>query len=122
MSYIDETRDPAQHAGLDRQEPASKPRLSRSAKKDVALYAVARLGLFLVLTVIIHSVVIFLGMAQYFPVMMSALLALIIALPLSMFLFKNLRLRTTEQIAQWDSGRRAHKQQMRMQLQERLDD
>ncbi len=92
------------------------------AVRDVALYAFLRLLLFLVLTFIIHSIVILLGMADYFPLLVSMTLALILALPLSMFMFKGLRLRVTEQIARWDAERQAHRQELRDQLRERLDD
>ena len=101
--------------------PAQQPKLSSSTKKDVALYGLARLLLFIVLTAIIHGIVLAMGMAQSFPLLMSALLALILALPLSMLLFRKLRLRVNSEIARWDSDRRAHKEQMRRQLQERLD-
>ncbi|MEJ6549191.1 MULTISPECIES: DUF4229 domain-containing protein [unclassified Corynebacterium] len=96
-------------------------RLPAGAWRDILLYGLARLLVFVVLTVIIQSVAILLGMGQSFPLLMSALLALIVALPLSMLLFKNLRLRVNEQIAVRDAGRRAHKEQMRAQLEERLD-
>lgn len=101
-------------------ESIAKPKLGKKAVKDIVIYGVLRLVLFLVLTFVIHSVVILLGMAEFFPVLISAMLALLVALPLSMVLFKKQRLRATEQIAEWDSGRRAHKQQMRKQLEERL--
>lgn len=102
--------------------PDLKPgRLPVGAWRDIALYGLARLLVFVVLTVIIQSVAVLLGMGQSFPLLMSALLALIVALPLSMLLFKKLRLRVNEQIAIRDAGRRAHKEQMRAQLEERLD-
>lgn len=96
-------------------------RLSGAAWRDIALYGLARVLVFVVLTVVIQSVAILMGMGQSFPLLMSALLALIVALPLSMLLFKKLRLRVNEQIAVRDAGRRAHKEQMRAQLEERLD-
>jgi hypothetical protein len=96
-------------------------RLSPAAWRDIALYGLARVLVFVVLTVVIQSVAILMGMGQSFPLLMSALLALIVALPLSMLLFKKLRLRVNEQIAVRDAGRRAHKEQMRAQLEERLD-
>lgn len=100
---------------------AQQPKLSSSTKKDVALYGLARLLLFVVLTAVIHGIVLAMGMAHSFPLLMSALLALILALPLSMLLFRKLRLRVNGEIARWDADRRAHKEQMRRQLQERLD-
>lgn len=92
------------------------------AVRDIALYGFLRLALFLVLTFIIHMVVVLLGMANYFPLLISMTLALILALPLSMFMFKGLRLRVTQQVAAWDADRQAHKQELRNQLRERLDD
>lgn len=96
-------------------------KLPAGAWKDIALYGLARVVVFVVLTVVIQTAAILLGMGQSFPLLMSALLALILALPLSMLLFRNLRLRVNEQIAVRDAGRRAHKDQMRAQLEDRLD-
>lgn len=96
-------------------------KLPGRAWRDILLYALARIVVFLVLTVVIQSIAILLGMGQSFPLLMSALLALIIALPLSMFMFSKLRLRVNQQIAVRDAGRRAHKEKMRAQLEDRLD-
>ena len=101
-------------------QPQGKPKLSGKAWRDILLYAFLRLALFFVLTFVIHSVVILLGMAAYFPLLISMTLALLLALPLSMFMFKGLRLRVTEQVAQWDAGRKAHRRELRQQLEERL--
>lgn len=98
-----------------------KPKLSGEAKKNIVLYGVMRLVMFLVLTFIIHSVVILLGMAHFFPLLMSALLALILALPLSMFLFGSMRRKATEGVAEWDAARQHHKRELRQQLQERMN-
>ncbi|KAB1504592.1 DUF4229 domain-containing protein [Corynebacterium sp. 320] len=98
----------------------NKAKLSGAAWRDILLYAFLRFLLFLALTFIIHSIVILLGMANTFPLLISALLALILALPLSMVMFKKLRLRVTEAVAERDAGRRAHKEQMRRQLEQRL--
>jgi Na+/melibiose symporter-like transporter len=89
--------------------------------RDIFLYGLARLVLFIVLTVVIQLIAVLLGMGQSFPLAISALLALIIAFPLSMFVFKDLRLRVNEHLAVRDAGRRAHKDQMRAQLEERQD-
>lgn len=96
-------------------------KLGGKAWRDIALYGVARLLLFIVLTVVIELIVVALGMGKSFPLAISALLALLLAFPLSMFLFKGLRTRVNEQIAVWDAGRRKHKDEMRAQLEERLD-
>jgi small-conductance mechanosensitive channel len=89
--------------------------------RDIFLYGLARLVLFIVLTVVIQLIAVLLGMGQSFPLAISALLALIIAFPLSRFVFKDLRLRVNEHLAVRDAGRRAHKDQMRAQLEERQD-
>lgn len=118
-------RQPVQAAQATNAENAgSAPQAVNKGKavRDIALYGFLRLLLFLVLTFIIHSIVILLGMANYFPLLVSMTLALILALPLSMFMFKGLRLRVTEQVAAWDADRQAHKQELRNQLRERLDD
>lgn len=106
--------------GSAQAEPIGKPKLGGKAVRDIALYGLWRIVLFLALTFLIHSIVILLGMASFFPLLISAMLALLLALPLSMVLFKNLRLRATKHISDWDAGRRAHKLQMRKQLEERL--
>ncbi len=104
------------------QNSSEKPKLSGRAWRDVLLYAFLRVLLFVVLTVVIHSIVILIDLANFFPLLMSALLALILALPLSMLMFSKLRRRVTDQIAVWDAGRREHKRQLQAQLQDRLDD
>lgn len=96
-------------------------KLGGKAWRDIVLYGVARLVLFIVLAVAIELIAVLLGMGQSFPLAISALLALIIAFPLSMFVFKGLRLRVNEHLAVWGAGRERHKDQMRAQLEERLD-
>lgn len=98
-----------------------KPKLSGEAKKNILMYGLLRLVMFLVLTFVIHSVVFLLGMANFFPLLMSALLALILALPLSMFVFSSMRRKATEGVAEWDAARQQHKRELRQQLQERLN-
>lgn len=85
--------------------------------KDIFLYFLARLFLFIVLTVVIQGIAIL--MKAPVPLIMSSLLALILALPLSMFLFKGLRVRTTTALAEFDAERKAHKQHIQEQLEGR---
>lgn len=106
MTNKQNPQDPSQVEPALPGPPGQKPKLGSKAWRDVLLYGFLRLVLFLVLTFVIHSIVILLGMANFFPLLMSALLALILALPLSMMMFKNLRLRVTAQMAEWDSARR----------------
>ena len=53
------------------------------------------------------------------PLAILAVLALIVAMPASVFLFPKLRTRANEGVAVWDSNRRAHKEYVRRQLAER---
>ena len=101
-------------------EAARKPKLAGSAKRDIVLYGLARLGLFIVLAVIIHTIVVVMGMANFFPLLISMMLALLVALPLSMVLFKKLRVRTVQALAQYGAEKRAYKQQLRDQLEQRF--
>nr|WP_233195682.1 DUF4229 domain-containing protein [Corynebacterium sp. 13CS0277] len=98
-------------------EPIVDPALRRQARTDIALYGAARLLLFVVLTVVIQAVAWAVG-AQV-PLVMSALLALLVAFPLSMFVFKSLRLRVTREVAEWDAQRKAHKTWVKEQLEGR---
>ena len=81
--------------------PQIDPGLRARAARDFALYGAARLGLFLVLTVVIQG------------------LALLVAFPLSMFVFKKLRVRVTQEMAAWDAQRKAHKAWVKKELSER---
>lgn len=98
-------------------EPTLDKDLRNQAWKDVALYGLARLLLFIVLTVIIQSAAILIGAPV--PLLISSLLALIVAFPLSMFVFKNLRLKVNKEMAEWDAQRKAHKAWVKKELAER---
>ena len=80
----------------------------------VLLYALARIVVFLVLTVVIQLAANLIGAPV--PILISALLALIVALPLSMLLFTGLRLQVTREMAQWSDERRRHKRYVAEQL------
>lgn len=99
------------------QEPILDKSLRNRAWRDIALYGVARLLLFVVLTVIIQSAAILIGAPV--PLLISSLLALLIAFPLSMFVFKGLRMKVNEEIAEWDTQRKAHKEWVKKELAER---
>ncbi|APT83961.1 DUF4229 domain-containing protein [Corynebacterium aquilae] len=98
-------------------EPTLDPQLRAQVRKDFLLYGLARLGLFLLLTVVIALLALAIG--AHVPLVMSALLALLIAFPLSMFVFKNLRARVTREVAEWDAQRKTHKQWVKTQLEGR---
>ena len=96
--------------------PQIDPGLRARAARDFALYGAARLGLFLVLTVVIQGLAVLIDAPV--PLAISALLALV-AFPLSMFVFKKLRVRVTQEMAAWDAQRKAHKAWVKKELSER---
>lgn len=104
---------------MDAQQPTREldTSLRNRARRDIALYGLARVLLFVALTVIIQSIAILIDAPV--PLIMSALLALMVAFPLSMLVFKKLRLRVTEELALWGQERKAHKQWVQAQLADR---
>lgn len=95
-----------------RQAPgaASKGRLAR----DAALYSVARLLLVAVLTAVILFGAKLFGVDV--PLLVAALFAVLIALPLSLVVFAKLRRRVNESISGVDAQRRADKEELRAKL------
>lgn len=82
---------------------------------DVLLYAAARLLLVVVLTGAIYGVARLLGVAQ-FPVVVAALFALIIAMPLGIWLFGPLRRRATAGLAIAGGRRRRERERLQARL------
>jgi ABC-type proline/glycine betaine transport system permease subunit len=81
---------------------------------DVAVYAVARLLLVAVLAGAIYG----LGslVVDEFPVVVALLFAIVVALPLGIWLFAPLRRRATASIAVFDERRRTEREQLRARL------
>ncbi|GBG40621.1 membrane protein [Mycobacterium montefiorense] len=79
------------------------------------LYAVARLLLAAVLTGVIYLAARLLGVSQ-FPVVVAALFALIIAMPLGIWVFSPLRRRATAALAVAGERRRAEREQLQARL------
>lgn len=96
---------------------APRPRAHRPWK-DIILYGFARLMLFIVLTIVIQGAAYLIEAPL--PLIMSSLLALIVALPLSMFVFRGLRIRVNEALADFNEDRRRHKAEMEEQLAGRM--
>ncbi|MGV3072013.1 DUF4229 domain-containing protein [Corynebacterium phoceense] len=94
--------------------PAPDPELRKKSRRAMVKYGLARLGLFLVLTVIIHGIVLLVNA----PVMLliSAMLALFLALPLSMLMFTRWRLEATESLAAYSAQRKARKAWVEQEL------
>ncbi len=99
----------------DRGDDGRAPRAGRRAVVDVLLYAAARLLLAVVLTAAIYGVALLLGVSQ-FPIVVAALFALIIAMPLGIWLFGPLRRRATASLAIAGERRRRERDQLRARL------
>ncbi|WP_230581973.1 DUF4229 domain-containing protein [Corynebacterium glutamicum] len=99
------------------QAPELNPELQKAARKNVLIYGLARLLLFVVLTLIIHGLALLISAPV--PLVMSAMLALIVAFPLSMLVFSKLRMNATQAVSQWDAQRKAHKEWVRSELADR---
>ena len=82
---------------------------------DVVLYTAARLLLAVVLTGAIYGVARVLGLSQ-FPIVVAVLFALIIAMPLGIWLFGPLRRRATAGLAVAGERRRREREQLQARL------
>jgi Protein of unknown function (DUF4229) len=82
---------------------------------DVLVYAAARLLLVVVLTGAIYGIARLLGVTQ-FPVVVAALFALIIAMPLGIWLFGPLRRRATAALGIAGERRRREREQLQARL------
>lgn len=80
---------------------------------DVLVYVAARLGLVAALTGVIYGVGHLVG---EFPFVVALLFALVIALPLGIWLFAPLRSRATASIAAFDERRRTDRAELQARL------
>ncbi|WKD62102.1 hypothetical protein CCICO_10515 [Corynebacterium ciconiae DSM 44920] len=94
--------------------PELDTQLRNRAWKDSALYAGARIVLFAALTALIKGAAVLIDSPV--PWLICALLALLVAFPLSLLLFSSLRMRVTSEMAQWDEQRKAHKKWVQEEL------
>ncbi|WP_269508498.1 DUF4229 domain-containing protein [Corynebacterium faecium] len=101
----------------DQRSPQVDPEAKSRANKAVAIYGLDRLLLFIALTVVIQLAAVLIGAPV--PVIMSALLALIVAFPLSMLLFKRHRIEANEAVAELKRQRRARKDWIQSELADR---
>lgn len=87
--------------------------------KHIVYYTLARLVMFVALTAVIEGI----GMAavDQFPLLLAAALALVVSLPLSMVLFKSLRLQVNRDISAVDANRRAHREALEAELRGETD-
>lgn len=83
--------------------------------RDVVVYTLARLVLVVGLTAAIYYISQLLGIHQ-FPLVIAMLFAIVIALPLGMWLLAPLRRRATASIAKVDERRRSDRDELRARL------
>ena len=102
------------HNSAPAEEPQLDPHTRKQATRAMLKYGAARLGLFLGLTIVIQALAVLIG-AQV-PLVVSALLALLVALPLSMLIFKKLRIETTQAVAKLAQQRKARKDWVNREL------
>lgn len=82
---------------------------------DIGVYTAARLLLVAVVSAVIYGLGWLLGVRE-FPVIVAVLLALIIAMPLGMWVFSPLRRRATASLALVGERRRRDREQLRARL------
>ena len=83
--------------------------------RDVVVYTLARLVLVVVLTAAIYYIAQLIGIHE-FPLVIAVLFAIVIALPLGIWVLAPLRKRATASIAQVDERRRTDREQLRARL------
>ena len=93
------------------------PAASAHPFRDMALYGLLRFLLFIGLTAFIMGVAFLIDLPV--PLLVAAMLALLVAFPLSMFMWSDLRLRVNQGMAVWSAERKRHKQSIREQLADR---
>ncbi|UFS94002.1 DUF4229 domain-containing protein [Nocardia huaxiensis] len=96
-------------------EPTQSNGAGRRLAKNLALYTVARLGLVAVIAAIIIGVAKLVSVTV--PVIVALLFGLLIAMPLSLVLFKKLRTQVNRDIAAVDEKRRKDREQLMKRLQ-----
>ncbi|MDV6263550.1 DUF4229 domain-containing protein [Rhodococcoides yunnanense] len=103
----------------DSSEPTSGNAVpGRSAKKSLAVnlgvYTFARLALVILIAAVIVGVGLLFGVEV--PVLVAAIFAVLISLPLSLLLFKKMRIRVNESIAAVDEDRRTARADLQSKL------
>ena len=83
--------------------------------RDVSVYAAARLSLVAALAAMIYGIARLAGVDD-FPVYIALAFAIVIALPLGIWVFAPLRRRATASIAAFDERRRRDRDQLRARL------
>jgi hypothetical protein len=95
----------------DNQTSGSAGRLAR----DVVIYTFARIALVVALTAVIYYAAQLIGIRE-FPLIVALLFAIVIALPLGIWVLAPLRRRATASIALVDERRRRDREQLQARL------
>jgi hypothetical protein len=95
----------------DNQTPGSSGRLVR----DVVIYTFARIALVVALAAAIYYIAQLIGIRE-FPLIVALLFAIVIALPLGIWLLAPLRKRATASIAVVDERRRRDREELQARL------
>ncbi|QNG19792.1 DUF4229 domain-containing protein [Rhodococcus triatomae] len=99
----------------NRPTPPSPARVTKGTlARDVAIYSLARMLLVVVIAVAILGGAALVGVEV--PLLVAAIFAVLIALPLSLALFGKLRGRVNEGIAAFDAQRKADQAELRARL------
>jgi Protein of unknown function (DUF4229) len=98
----------------DTPNPDATPTPGSRLARSLGLYTLARLLLVVVIAALILGVAAIVGVA--IPLLVALIFAVVIALPLSLVLFKTLRIRVNEAIADVDEKRRRDKADLRARL------
>lgn len=94
---------------------ADGPTSTRRVAVDVAVYAAARVVLVVVLSTVIYGAARLLGVRE-FPVVVAVLFALVLGMPLGIWVFAPLRRRATAGLAMVGERRRRDREQLRARL------
>lgn len=88
--------------------PEQHPTARSTLARDITLYTLARLALVVMIALL-------LALADV-PAVVALLLALVVSLPLSLFLLRDLRLRVNSGLTEATERRRAERERLRAQL------
>ncbi|MGX0118606.1 DUF4229 domain-containing protein [Corynebacterium otitidis] len=108
---------PAENHTSPDSAPDADAKLGSHACRALLKYGLARLGLFVALAAAVQLIGFAFGITL--PIVISALLGLLIAFPLSMLVFTNLRIDATRSLARWREVRRRRKRWVQEELAER---
>lgn len=103
-----------ERASASERAPEPDPQLRRDSIKAVVKYGLARFVLFIVLTLVIEGIAVLIG--AHVPLLIAAMLALFVALPLSMLIFTKWRVEATESLAEYSKQRKEHKKWIQREL------